>query len=528
MLTPMPFKKGEQMSDINPTFEKAITRTQRNAARISQSIEKNSNDKLAACKVCGKVFKQKYYVAVGRYSDYDVCDSCRKSQAKGESTAVIEYNPHPKQQLVHDGKTRFKVIAAGARFGKDRCMINEFVKQFCDMLSEDRKKDMIPSVHGWIVAPTYILARQSWRELQAFFPREWVDNYWAADRMISTINDGVIEVRSADDPQGLVSVGLDIVLITEAAKIKNFDEVWTNIENRLMSPGRGPNGQGGVGLINSTPSGRNFFYKMYKWGRKDDPDYDPEWESWNFSSFDNPYFTRKDKNWAESIKKRYPERIFRQEIMGEFLPEGSSMFPSASDCATYQGSREPLPHEVYVIGYDPAKSIDNAGVAIRNSKGETVEVQQWKGLGWNAQYDRIEYLSRYYNNASIIMDKTGLGETIPEQLTLRGLDVEGVFFTAIEKERMVNNLAILIEQKIISYPNYEPLINELNDYEYNVTKRGNIQFGATSSNHDDLVTGMMLAYRDFIVVEMAMPFVGLFGGLSHKKHSDTKIAPRKY
>ena len=336
--------------------------------------------------------------------------------------------------------------------------------------------------------------------------------------MIETVNGGMIEVRSADDPESLVGVGLDIVLITEAGRIKHFDEVWTNIEMRLASPGRGPNGQGGLGLVNGTPRGLGFYYDMWRWGQKDTPYYDSAWESWQFSSWENPYLMRKDKNFLEGIKKRFPARIYQQEVMGEYLPEGNCMFPTADDCATYVGEGLPEPGRTYVIGYDPAKSIDYSGVAVRNDLGETVKIEQWMGMDWDPQFDRIALYSKQYNNARIVMDRTGLGETIPSQLIKRGLEVEDIYFSSKEKEILVNNLAMLIEQKRISYPKFEPLLLEFKDYQYQISgKTKNITFGNASKNgHDDLVTAMMLAFKDFDIIEESLPFMGCLYGVGKK------------
>jgi len=497
--------------------QKSIARERRKAKRLAEKIIHTSGGRFSVCERCGKTFEQVYRPKHGVYTQFKMCGTCRMHHAHGASKATIEYVPHPKQQLIHDSPARFKLIAAGARFGKDRCCIMEFIKKFAEMLSEDRGPDLIPSVHGWLIAPTYQLARQIWREMKAYFPRAWTVNILESDKVIETINDGIIEVKSADDPNYLVGVGLDIVLITEAARIPRLDEVWANIETRLMSPGRGPGGKGGIALINSTPHGRNQFYKMWRWGQKDDPAYDPEWESWRFSSFENPYLSKKDIAYLKRMQNRYPERIYRQELLADFLAEGNSVFPTAEDCAIYSGDGRPEPGEIYVIGYDPARSVDYSGVVIRNSKGEAVRIEQWTGKPWTVQMDEIAYLSRYYNYALVVMDRTGLGETLPEALAQRGIDVEPLYISNPEKEKMVNHLAMLIEQKIICYPNMEALINELKDYEYTITKTGTIKYSSsTSSRHDDLVTAMYLAYKDFNIPEMDLPFMGLFGGIEKK------------
>jgi hypothetical protein len=503
--------------DVKPRKNTSKARPQRKKDRVGKIMVNTSGGKVGICERCGEPFDQIWRENYKAYTSFKQCPDCRLAGARNKQKVTITYMPHVNQMPIHASNARFKVLNAGSRFGKDRCFINEFIKKFVEMLSEDRGADMVPAVHGWIIAPTFTMARQVWRELLHFFPKQWIVNYWVADKMIATINDGIIEVRSADDPEGLVGVGLDIVLITEAARIKEFEVVWVNLENRLMSPGRGPNGAGGIGLIDSTPRGKNFFYDMYCWGQKDYPDYDPDWESWTFTSWDNPYLRGRDKKYVETIKKRYPERIYRQEIMAEFLDEGNSAFINVEKCAVDIDDEELIPGEVYTIGYDPAKSIDFAGVAVRNSKGRAVKILQWRGLAWLRQYDKIQALSRQYNNARIILDKTGLGDVIETQLVQRGLDVEGVVFTNLEKEKMVNNLAMLIEQEVISYPRHEVLLKEFKDYQYTITKSGVVRYAAYGARHDDLVTAMMLAYKDFVNPSMVMPWVGKVGGVSKKR-----------
>ena len=40
-------------------------------------------------------------------------------------TIDVPYKPHPGQREVHDSPARFRVPACGARWGKDRCTVNE-------------------------------------------------------------------------------------------------------------------------------------------------------------------------------------------------------------------------------------------------------------------------------------------------------------------------------------------------------------------------------------------------------------------
>ncbi len=481
-------------------------------------ISDTSLGRYGTCHTCGKTFDQYWNDRKREYTAYKTCQTCRSRLARKEMKAEIQYTPHEGQSLIHESDKRFKLIAAGSRWGKDRCCIMEYIHKLSEMLSEERSHDLVPAVHGWIVAPTFALARQTWRELKYYFPREWVVNFWETDKVVETLNDGIIEVRSADDPDLLVGVGLDIVLITEAARISRLDEVWANLETRLMSPDRGPGGKGGVALINSTPRGRNFYYNMYRWGQKDDPMYDEDWESWRFPSYKNPYLTTSDEKYMQRIRKRYPDRIYRQEIEAEFLAEGNSVFPYADNCAVYNGSSQAEASELYTIGYDPGRAVDYSGIVVRNSVGQAVNVYQWTGVPWTSQVDKMVVLSRYYNYARVVMDKTGIGGTLPESLEKQGVEVEAIYFTNQEKEKMVNHLAMLIEQKAIVYPNNEALINELKDYQYTMTKSGLVKYSAsTQAKHDDLVTAMMLAFKEYNQPEVEMPWMGKVEGIKKKR-----------
>ncbi len=494
-----------------------IGKARRREKRIIDRIEKTPAGRFSICPVCGEQFEQVWRQKLGRYTQYDRCGKCRMHHARGKSLEVAPYTPHPGQQLIHESPVRFKLANCGARWGKDRCMIMEFIQKFGLMLSEqDRGADLVPRVYGWIVAPTYRMARQNWREIKKFFPKRWMaKDPYESDQVIETVGDGIIEVRSADDPESLVGVGLDIVLITEAARIKNLEQVWANIETRLMSPGRGINGTGGIGLLNSTPRGMNYWYKMWTWGQKNLPEYDKDWESWSFPSFDNPYLGEKDHKFFERMRKRYPDRIYRQEVLAEFLPEGNSVFPTADrEMNFYIGDHQPQPGETYVIGYDPARVTDFSGVAIRNSQGECVKILQWTGKPFTAQTDEIAVLSRMYNYAHVVIDKTGLGEALPEALVQRGISVEPIHFTHQMKEALVNNLAMLIEQESIKYPKHDALVAELKDYEYKTTKTGITRYGnATSTGNDDLVTALMLAFKDYNIPQVTIPFMGLLAGV---------------
>ena len=88
-----------------------------------------SGEKFTKCKICGKQFEQMFYPEQNRYSNFDICPSCRgrisaqKRKNKEEieqSVATLPFKPFPwqKKALEDFEKCRFQVIDAGNRCGK--------------------------------------------------------------------------------------------------------------------------------------------------------------------------------------------------------------------------------------------------------------------------------------------------------------------------------------------------------------------------------------------------------------------------
>ncbi len=494
-------------------------------------IQHSTSQKMSICTLCGSPFAQIWRPEYEAYTSFHTCGVCRMRNARGGINTSVEYTPHWGQELVHNSEARFKVVAAGIRFGKDRCSIMEFIKYFIDCLNEERTDDMVPHALGWIIAPLEKVANQSWRELLAYLPKELVVDVSKTTRTIETLNGGIIEIHSAYDPENLVAVGLDAVLITEAARISDLEDVWSNLEGRLNSYGRGLDGKGGIAMINSSPLGRNYFYKMYNWGQKDSSDYDPNWESWQFTTWDNPYMDvrgneiqKNGRTYKENLKRRMSDKRYRQDYLGEFISDVNAVFGSIDkvlvkldDLPEEEKKRwsEPEPFETYTMGYDPGHAVDDPVVWIRDSKGKVVKTEAMIGISWDGQWDRIALYSRLYNGAVCIFGKTGVGETIESQLIKRGVPCVPINEQGTNKERLVENLAVIVKECWCQIPWSQEVENQFKDYISIMRKSGNVQYtNASSDGHDDHVSAAYFCFSDFVVKELALPWVGIIGGIA--------------
>lgn len=520
--------------------------------RIARQNEKyiehsTKSDRVGICKNCGKPFEQvwrpsKGVDGQGEYTHFDTCGSCRMANAKGYKKVTIPYTPHEAQQKIHDSVKRFKILVCGNRFGKDLGAIGEGVMKFIEMNNEERSIDVNPPVLWWIIAPNMRLARQNWRDLKKLLPKEMVTNISISNLTIETINGGIIEVHSADDPETLVGVGLDIVTITEAARIRELDTVWANLRQRLDSPGRGPNGTGGIAIINSTPKGRTYFYRLSLMGDKTSSLYSPEYETFRFTTWDNPFMAVKrymvvgqdamgnDITFEDSIRMSMTNDRYRQDYLAEFIMEINSVFPHYERVLVRPPSRKEDeiakfweewgkvdPYETYTIGYDPASKGDGSPCVIRNSQGKVVKVDMMARLDYPAQWDNIAMYSRLYNGAHCNFGQTGVGETIGIQLTERGVPNTPIPEQGNNKTKLVEDFAIVVEQQWCQIPWSNEMEKQLQDYvSVDRESRSTQYHNATDSGHDDLVSALYFCFANFQSPALILPYVGIISEVKKK------------
>lgn len=512
---------------------------------LAQEVKKN----LGICKDCGNTFSQGFRVdsRTGKriFNNYKYCPKCRKKISKKNvqktKKVSIKYQPYPWQEKFHNSTKRCKVISGAARTGKDRSCTMEFTNKFIQMLNEDRDHTYVPKVHGWIIAPTFRLAGQLLREIMNTFPRELVINFDKERLSIDTINGGLIEFRSADDPDSLVSVGLDIVWITEAARIKQFDIVIGNITDRLDSPGRGPNGTGGLLLVNSSPRGRTYFNEVCRWGIEGGQKQRPNWETFYVSRWDNPYFANlrykvyddRIEKWVErtddpylankrtyedDLKLSRSDRQYREDILGLPSDDAGSQFPNFREQAVIDKPMLPKeelkeyirniqtskPYCTYSIGYDPAKSIDGACIVVYcEQTGETVELVKLEKIPYTEQINvYIKSLVKKWNYAMVRYGKTGLGEALEDLFKMAGIAYIAYPEQSRNKEKLVENLTTLVKSGKFKIHNIndtaEMAIRQFEDYGFDISEKGKTitYSNMTTGQHDDFVSASYFAVAD--------------------------------
>jgi len=391
--------------------------------------------------------------------------------------ADLDYEPHPKQLDVHLSPAPRRVVACGVRWGKTRCAAMEGLAAAL----EPRERSI-----GWVVAPTYDLADRVFRELvilAAEHFRHRIVTLKEHERKIvlRNLGGGISELRgkSADNPVSLLGEGLDWLIVDEASRLKPL--IWeSHLSQRLID-------KKGWALLISTPKGKGWFYELFQRGGRD-----PAYASWNHPSWTNPHL---DRDMIEQERDRLPERVFLQEYGAEFIEGAGSVFRNVRECATGTFA-DPDPDKTYFAGLDLAKVEDYTVLVILDEDRRVVHVDRFHRLDWSMQVNRILAATDRYNQALIYCDTTGAGEPVFESLCAAGVFARPYPFTQKSKAALVDNLSLLMEQKLITLPRYDLWpegIDELEAFQYSVSDAGSVRTGAPSGTHDDCVMGLALA-----------------------------------
>jgi hypothetical protein len=207
-----------------------------------------------------------------------------------------------------------------------------------------------------------------------------------------------------------------------------------------------------------------------------------DWQSFKFSTYDNPYI---DKSEIDSARMQLPEVVFEQEYMANPAENAANPFGSAyiRQCI-FPMSAGP----VACYGIDLAKSVDWTVVIGLDKNGSVCHYERFQ-RDWRQTKEYIINLPK----APILMDSTGVGDPIFEDMQREGLDVQGYKFSSTSKQMLMEGLASAIHQRKITFPP-GPIVDELEIFEYQYTSFG-VKYSAPQGFHDDCVVSLSLAWQ---------------------------------
>jgi hypothetical protein len=305
-----------------------------------------------------------------------------------------------------------------------------------------------------------------------------------SDHSITLPNESIIQIKGADKPDSLRGPKPKRIKVDEYGEIARR---WgSEFREAILEPSvRSSNGGIDYG---GTPTGSNDFSYIASLATTD-----PNWWYSRKTVDDTGIYT--PEQIAEIKKNSIHEAFFLQEYFCQIIEGANSVFKNVEQAVS--GVLEPgRPGEQYIFGIDLARTLDSTVlVGFRRRDNHLVYYKKITNETWESQKAQIKQALWAYGNAEAVIDATGVGDSFVEnllvndQLRLIPLKIK----SNLIKRILVEKLAQFIENKYITYPFIQDLINELNNYEYKVTSQNNITYNAPSGKHDDIVMAMALA-----------------------------------
>lgn len=197
---------------------------------------------------------------------------------------------------------RFKVATRGRRSGKSR--------EACIWLHAG---DLRAESLLWYVAPYRKQAKQiMWPLVKKLARASGVGprGISESELCVRWTNGAMTQLHGADNPDGLVGVGLARVVCDEYA-LWSKPDVWDGILRPMLTQSKGP------AFFPSTPRGYNHHYDLHMLGQNPDK---PDWMSWHSTTAESPFVDRAE---VEAARADMDPWLYRQEYEASFENSGN-------------------------------------------------------------------------------------------------------------------------------------------------------------------------------------------------------------
>jgi hypothetical protein len=418
------------------------------------------------------------------------------------NTISLPYNYIPRSYQMPllkawDADYKRLIYVAHRRAGKDKTIFAQIPKKMMERVGT-----------YFYFLPTYNQARKViWngadREGFRFldhFPKEIVRDRNEAEMRITTTNGSILQLVGADNIDRIVGTNPVGVVFSEYSLMK--PEVWT-----LISPILAENG--GWAVFVFTPRGQNHAYELLQKAKKN--------KNWYVGIFPVSETKALPQDILDEERMNMTQAYYMQEYECDFTENASAVFRNVRS-RTYEMMEWKFnDNGIYQLGVDLAKANDYTVITPFDYTTFRVGPQDsFNQIDYTLQKAKIEGAFYRYNKARVVMDTTGVGTPVVDDLLNKGINVTPFAFTYNSRNELLVNLQILLEQGKISIPNDPELIEELESAVWDVTAQGRSKIVVPDNKHDDRMMSLALAVWDIPtrqVSQRSMEQVQVAGGV---------------
>jgi hypothetical protein len=371
---------------------------------------------------------------------------------------------YPLQEQAIFDPARWSVVEASTKSGKTvGCMAWIFEQAWMGP----------PGVNHWWIAPYYPTARIAYDRLKSTLPPQLFRYNDSNSYLMLTGNLSRIWFKSGEKPDGLYGEDVWSVVMDEATRMRV--EAYYAIRTTITKT-RAP-----VRVIGNVKGRKNWAYRLARKAEQGAVDMAYH----KITAWDAVSAGVLDAGEIAAAERDLPEFVFRELYLAEPTDDGANPFGMDAIAACVVSN---MPASAPVVwGWDLARKQDwTVGIALdaqRRVAGFHRFQKPWP--------ETIDVIFRTTGPAAALLDSTGVGDPVLQELQTKGANFEGYLFTERSKQTLMEGLAIDLQRGDLFIPDNE-IRHELEQFEYEYTKRG-VKYSAPVGLHDDCVCALALA-----------------------------------
>jgi len=345
--------------------------------------------------------------------------------------------------------------------------------------------------HGnhWWIAPIYAQAEIAYTRAARMFKGMCKTN--KTSLKLTFPNGAVWWFKSAEKPDNLYGEDVYSVVFDEFTRAR--EEAWYAIRSTITAT------EAPVRFIGNV-SGRGWGYRLARKAESGEQG----WAYHIITAADAVEAGVLEAKEIEDAERTLPRHIFRELYFCEPSDDGGNPFGIQHiDACTIDTLSDEKP---VVFGIDLARKVDWTVIVGLDEYDQVCYFDRWQRVPWSETIKRIVSV---VGESPALVDATGVGDPVVEQLGKDYPNFEPFVFTSKSKQALMEGLSVAIQSHEVGFPDGQIKV-ELECFEYKLSGSG-YSYSAPTGLHDDCVMALALAVRHSAEVGCGGP---MFGRLS--------------
>ncbi len=404
-------------------------------------------------------------------------------------TNIVTMPPlYTKQRAAFFGGERYAVTEASTKAGKT---VGAIVWQANQVLT-------CPVVgHHWWLAPIYPQSRIAWDRASRMFQGLCRPTQDPLKLMFK--NGATWWFKSAEVPDNLY--GEDVLSCVFDEYTRAREDAWIALQSTLTAT------EGKCRLIGNV-RGRGWGYMLARNAENGAPN----WGYTRITADDAIAAGVLTQEAVDHARQNMSDQRFRELYYCEPTDDGGNPFglQHIAACVGELSDADPV-----AFGVDLARKVDWTVCIGLAADGSVCRFDRWQRLPWLATRQR---LAAIVGDTPAMVDATGVGDPVVEEMARDGMSVEPFTFTPKSKQQIMEGLSVAIQSREITVPD-GPIRVELEQFEY--SQRGaNYYYSAPDGMHDDCVMALALAVHCWKGYGAGAPLIRVVAAGEHLSDDD--------